>query len=250
MVDNGNDEYKEHFCDFNNGPKSWSCGSPYWTIKGLRQGNNLYTGRVPIFEFPAVPYNASHFHCKTTIENTDWGNIPKLNYGWLSGKQVDLNTENEYVQQRIADFLTRLISIGINGFSISNGKHISPENYGKIFGKLKENLGGSNFPNDLLIYLEMSISDQKYDFLCSDDENYPSFGKYFYKQLNNNGIYDSNDQRKIKLLLEYYPNINPYCDDNSNTKISLDRFVMSMESVNSIQFIDKNHIYIHQRNKN
>ena len=80
------------------------------------------------------------------------GDISKLNYGWLSGKQIDLNTENEYVQQRIADFLTRLLSIGINGFSINNGKHISPENYGKIFGKLKENWGGSYLPDDLLLY--------------------------------------------------------------------------------------------------
>ena len=250
MVDNGNDEYKEHYCDSNKGPKSGSAGSPYWTVNG-RNSVNLYTNKKPIFEFPSVPYFAHHFHCKQTIKDTDWGNYDSLNYCWpSSGKQIGLNTEDDYVKQRIADFLIKLISIGLSGFSINNGKYISPENYAKIFGYFKKKLGDNDFPDELLIYLEMDIQNEKYSFLCKDTD-IRSFGLYFYNKLKNNGIssISGDNADKIKLLLEFYPNVNAYCDDNSNTRVTLNRFVLSIENPNTVHFSDKNHVYIHQKNK-
>ena len=43
--------------------------------------------------------------------------------GWLVGL-VDINTEKENVQERIADYLTDLLSIGFSGFRIDAAKHV------------------------------------------------------------------------------------------------------------------------------
>jgi alpha-amylase len=91
-------------------------------------------GMIPIFEYPAVPYCGSDFHCKTDNDGSYYTR-------WVDGSLHDLDTSKEYVQQRIADFLTELISLGITGFSIYNGRFISNTDYAEIFRKLRNNLG-------------------------------------------------------------------------------------------------------------
>ena len=176
MSGNGNDMYTNHK---NNdcstwGPKSGSSGSPFWTTRGLYK-NNIYTGLKPVLEYPAVPYFASDFHCYREVNNKRNGN--DLNYGWIFPKLADLNTEKEYVQQRIADFLTELISIGISGFSFNAAKHISPDNFVEIFKKFKNNLGGGEFPEDFLAYLQFDMQQDEITlFFCRN--NY-DFGRGF-----------------------------------------------------------------------
>lgn len=78
-----------------------------------------------------------------------------MNYGWLVNLS-DLNTETDYVRQRIADYITELISMGISGIRIDAAKHISPKNLAAIFAKLKVNLGGALTP-DFTTYLEVIL---------------------------------------------------------------------------------------------
>ena len=119
MTHQGNDIYNDHYennCDERN--KDWpgknaSAGSPFFTVKGrIDTKLNPYTNKPPIFEYPAVPYCGRDFHC-WDYTNT----IDKLFNGWImsQGKPSlqDLNTGSEYVQQRIADFLTEILSVGI-----------------------------------------------------------------------------------------------------------------------------------------
>ena len=53
-------------------------------------------------------------------------------YGSLFGLQ-DLNTEKEYVQKRIATFFVDMISMGVSGVEIANGRHIQTSSFAKIF---------------------------------------------------------------------------------------------------------------------
>ena len=76
--------------------------------------------------------------------------------GWLSGL-VDINTEKESVQQRIADYMTDLLSIGFSGFRIDAAKHVSPDDLVGILTKLKTNLGGS-MTSDWITWLEVMCS--------------------------------------------------------------------------------------------
>jgi len=106
MVKNGYDEYKEHQdgidCNKKWGPISGSAGSPFGTTRG-RTKNNDYSGQIPVFEFPSVPYFSSHIHCYQKIN--DWFNGNELDKNAIL-ELIDVNTDNEYVQQRIADFFT------------------------------------------------------------------------------------------------------------------------------------------------
>lgn len=82
---------------------------------------NNGTGLPPSQEFPAVPYSTIHFHCERPLNS--WTDPLDLNAGWLEGL-VDLNTELPYVQQRIADYFTSLLSIGFSGFRMDAAKHM------------------------------------------------------------------------------------------------------------------------------
>jgi len=111
--------------------------SPYYT-QGFAYYNITYTGEHPGLEFPGVPYNPLDFHCERSL--SDWSSGFSLNYGWLSGL-CDLNTERPYVQKRIADYFTDLISIGFSGFRIDAAKHISPDDLAIILSIFKKEYG-------------------------------------------------------------------------------------------------------------
>ena len=247
MVGNGNDMYQSHKRQncFEWGQKTGSAGSPFWTTKG-RDQNNQYTGNIPVFEFPAVPYFATDFHCYKQFESKE--KTDELNNGWI-GDLIDLNTEKDYVQQRIADFITDLLSIGISGISIINARHISPINYVFIFKKLKINFGNDNFPEDFIAILELSYKNNEEIILCDNDY---SFAEPFVRKLIYSGFTD-NDINKIKIgneepdALPIYENV---------WKINQTRHVMSFENYdiqkssvnNDFSYIIKKNIEIH-RNK-
>jgi alpha-amylase len=58
------------------------------------------------------------------------------------------------VQQRIADYLTSLLSIGFSGFRIDAAKHIQPDDLVGILTKFKANLGGV-LPADWVTWMEV-----------------------------------------------------------------------------------------------
>ena len=245
MVENGNDEYKEHQdssdCNRKWGPKSGSAGSPFWTTKG-RVENNYYSEAIPVFEFPSVPYFSSHFHCHQEIN--DWTNTDQLDKCSV-GNLIDLNTDDTYVQQRIADFFTELLSIGISGFSINNGKHISPLNLAQIFGKLKSNLGEGDFPDDFIAYLEINLGKEYNILICNNNGDY-NFGSPFETYLSNQNL-SGNDITKIKILIEDKDFQNSYCDNNEWV-IPQDRHIIFLENQNK-QKINDGGIYMKDKDK-
>lgn len=70
------------------------------------------------------------------------------------------------MQERIAAYLTDLISIGFSGFRIDAAKHIKPDSLASILGKLKENLGGEDLPEDFMTYLEVLIGGEAHLLEC------------------------------------------------------------------------------------
>ena len=220
--------------------KTGNDGSPYYTIKG-KDGNNYYTNKLPVFEFPAVPYCASDFHCIRHITNIN--NIDELNIGWVDNK-IDLNTDKEYVQQRIADFITDLISIGISGVFIDNAINISPDNFVNIFLKLKENLGF--FPQEFIAVLKFKFGEYKNIIFCNDREYY-SFGDSLSDKLKDKGFSDE-DINKIKFWNSDYPSSLPIC--NNEWKISPERYITSLENIETISqnYLQYKNITIHRLN--
>jgi len=249
MAGNGNDMYADHrnwsgSC-IHWGPKNGSAGSPWWTT-GWQYQNNIYSGKKPGLEFPSVPYFASDFHCDRACNA--WTNPFILNYGWLSGL-TDLNTEKEYVQQRIADYLTELLSIGVSGVRIDAAKHIYPLSLAKIFKKLKDNLGGGEYPEDFSAYLEVLFGNEKELLLCGGGDY--SYGQPFVDKMKSEGLSDD-DIDKIKIWGSDYPKEFPIC---GYWEITPKRHVIGLDchddqnpGSSSRDMQDKGSVYIRERN--
>lgn len=84
-----------------------------------------------------------------------WTDPLDLNAGWLDGL-VDLNTEKDYVQGRIAAYLTDLMSIGFSGIRVDAAKHIAPDDLVGIFTKFRENMGAF----ELFKFFDSSTADR------------------------------------------------------------------------------------------
>jgi len=165
---NGSDSSCTHWAG-----KSSTAGSPYFTHSWTYETSEN-TGLTPGMEYPAAAYMAQDFHCDRGLNS--WTDPFALNYGWLSGL-ADLDTESDYVRERIAAYMTDLLSIGFSGFRMDAAKHIKPESIAAILAKLKSNMGGGDLPADFMTYLEVLIGGEKDLLLCGD--NYYSFGQNF-----------------------------------------------------------------------
>ena len=247
MTGNGNDMYDDHIEENTDGSckhwgaKSGSDGSPFWTISG-RSSVNPITKKAPVVEYPSVPYFPSDFHCPTGIN--DWNNVEELTNGWLASL-VDVNTEKDNVQQRIADFFTELISIGISGIAIPNGRHIIPQSFVGILSKLKNNLGGV-FPDDF--FAVIILENIRMEIIMCDDESGLNFGYPFIDLLEDAGFED-NDIYKIKIWIKGWMEgeINfPTCDEE--WIIEPERHVISLEYSDDINMQNEYTIYIRDKN--
>jgi alpha-amylase len=92
--------------------------SPFYT-QGFTYTYNPHTGQPASQEFPGVPYGPQDFHCERSLNS--WTDPLTLNAGWLEGL-TDLNTGRDNVRERIADYMTDLLSIGFSGFRIDAAK--------------------------------------------------------------------------------------------------------------------------------
>ena len=249
MAGNGNDMYPDHRNNAGScihwGPKAGSAGSPWYTT-GWQYENNIYTGVRPGLEFPSVPYIATDFHCERELNS--WTDPNILNYGWLTGL-TDLNTEKEYVQQRIADYITDMISMGVSGIRIDAAKHISPKNLAMIFKKLKNNLGGGELPDDFTAYLAVLFGGEKDLLMCGGGDY--SYGKPFIEKMKAVGLSD-NDILKIKIWGSDYPKEFPICGyweiDPIRHAIQLDCHDDQNEGSSSRDMGDKGSVYIKEKN--
>ncbi|KAL0240977.1 hypothetical protein GEMRC1_006213 [Eukaryota sp. GEM-RC1] len=172
--------------------------SPFFT-QGWTFQPNENSGKSPQQEFPAVPYSALDFHCEKPLNS--WTDPFILNSGWLSGL-VDLNTEREYVQQRIADFIVEGLSLGFSGIRVDAAKHISPSSLANIFGRVARGMGGK-LPSDFIAWLEVLFGGELDMLLCNDDSGY-NYGRRFAKQLSEVGL-SPDDVKKIKIWDSAYP---------------------------------------------
>ncbi|KAI8579463.1 hypothetical protein K450DRAFT_210259 [Umbelopsis ramanniana AG] len=178
-------------------------GSPAYT-HDFTYTPNKQTGARPALEFPAVPYGPTDFHCERSLNS--WSDPSDLNYGWLVGL-TDLNTESDYVRNRIATHLVDLLSIGFSGFRVDSAKHISPDNLAAIFSKVRQRLGGS-FPDEFITWLEVLMGGEK-DLLACQSSSY-NYYTYLNQVLASNGISDT-DIQKIKIWSSDYPKEFPIC---------------------------------------
>jgi alpha-amylase len=220
MTGGGNDVFDSHrngnggYCAYW-GAKASTGDSPFFTQDFMYVKSNN-TGEEPGMEYPAAAYIATDFHCERSLNS--WTDPFILNNGWLVGL-ADLDTESDYVRDRIAAYMTDLLGIGFSGFRVDAAKHIYPESLSQIFKVFKDNMGGGDLPDDFIAYLEVIMGGEMQMLMCNDGEY--NFGRSFEDKMRNAGLSDS-DIYKIKIWESAYPKEFPEC---GSWQIASERFV-------------------------
>ena len=86
------------------------------------------------YDFPGVPYVHEHFHSYCKLNN--YGDPNQVRNCYLVDL-TDLDQGNEYVRNKIAGFLNKMIDIGVAGFRVDAAKHMWPQDIAGIQNKLK-----------------------------------------------------------------------------------------------------------------
>jgi len=172
--------------------------SPFYT-QDFDYTYGTHSWQPPSQEFPAATWGPLDFHCERPLNS--WTDPLDLNAGWLTGL-VDINTERDNVQERLAAYLTDLISIGFSGFRVDAAKHIEPADIAAIFGKFNRNMGGS-LPSDFIAYLEVLLGGESQLLMCDPNSGY-NYGVELHDRLIGVGLSEQ-DVDKIKIWNSGYP---------------------------------------------
>ncbi|XP_037948725.1 alpha-amylase 1-like [Teleopsis dalmanni] len=106
--------------------------------------------------FPAVPYSSLDFNPTCAITNyNDADNVRNCELVGLK----DLNQGNSYVQDRIVDFLNKLISLGIAGFRVDAAKHMWPSDLQVIFNRLNNLSTSHGFASNIRPFIFQEVID-------------------------------------------------------------------------------------------
>ncbi|KAG5285028.1 hypothetical protein AALO_G00033260 [Alosa alosa] len=98
-------------------------------------------------EFPSVPYSPWDFNdgkCRTGSGNIEnYGDANQVRDCRLVGL-LDLALEKDFVRGKVADYINKLIDMGVAGFRVDACKHMWPGDLGHVFGRL-HNLNTRNW---------------------------------------------------------------------------------------------------------
>jgi alpha-amylase len=111
------------------------------------QGNVSYGGvHYTKYDYPGL-YGPSNFHGPTGQCPSADGNIDDFNnYTQVFKCELvslsDLRTETDYVQNKLAGYLNKLLSYGVSGFRVDAAKHIGQPDLDEIVEKLHRTVDG------------------------------------------------------------------------------------------------------------
>ncbi|MCH9277140.1 type I pullulanase [Bifidobacterium amazonense] len=122
-------------------------------------------------DFPEIPYTKENFHdCDKNIG--DYTNADEVQNCRLTGLQ-DLDTSQEYVQDKLADYMNRLLQLGVYGFRVDAVKHIANKDVAAIKAKLAEKSGRN--ADD--IFFEQEVIGNASEAAAIQPSNYVGNGK-------------------------------------------------------------------------
>ncbi|XP_015605217.2 alpha-amylase A isoform X2 [Cephus cinctus] len=119
-------------------------------------------------EYPAVPYSKVHFHKTCALK--DYSNATEVRECELLSLH-DLDQRQEYVRQKMVNFLNSLIDAGVAGFRIDAAKHMYPEDLEIIYGRLKDLIPGQGFPKKSRPFVYQEVIDLGGESVKKSDYN-------------------------------------------------------------------------------
>jgi len=106
--------------------------------------------------YPAVPYSVSDFNTPCSI--VDYSDRYQVRNCELVGLR-DLNQGVTWVRDRIADFLDKLIEIGVAGFRVDAAKHMWPGDLDIIYRRVRNLNTAHHFPANARPFITQEVID-------------------------------------------------------------------------------------------
>ncbi|KAI8121942.1 hypothetical protein FF38_02197 [Lucilia cuprina] len=85
--------------------------------------------------FPAIPFTALDFH--STCEIWNWNDRYQVQNCELVGLK-DLDQSNEWVRERLVEFLDHLVELGVAGFRVDAAKHMRASDLEIIYNRIRD----------------------------------------------------------------------------------------------------------------
>ncbi|XP_054738190.1 alpha-amylase 2-like isoform X2 [Anastrepha obliqua] len=121
--------------------------------------------------FPAVPYSSTDFHATCAINNYNDAN--QVRNCELVGLK-DLDQSNSWVQERIVEFLNKLINLGVAGFRVDAAKHMWPSDLKNIYSALNNLNTEHGFASGSRPFIFQEVIDLGGEAISKDE--YTGFG--------------------------------------------------------------------------
>ncbi|CAG9562055.1 unnamed protein product [Danaus chrysippus] len=118
------------------------------------KGTGGSTADFDKYSYPSVPYNVENFHSFCIINN--YYNATEVRNCQLLGLK-DLNQTEEYVRQNIANYINKLIKLGVAGLRIDAAKHMWPSDLKEIYTRLDNLNPEFGFPPNTRPYIYQEV---------------------------------------------------------------------------------------------
>ena len=147
------------------------------------QSGNQYNTRLGLMKNTQGVNKDTHNYWHHVGNNWNWDDASRW-WGQIAGDCVDLNTENPAVTNYLVDCYTKFIAMGVDGFRIDTGGHVSRLSFNKAFipqfqaaaEKYKDRRGGTPF----FMYTEVCARAEEVIYRNGDYNTSPCF--YTWKE--------------------------------------------------------------------
>ncbi|XP_011263078.2 alpha-amylase 1 isoform X2 [Camponotus floridanus] len=120
-------------------------------------GTDGSTANTFNYTYPAVSYDRKDFHMPPCAIN-NYQNATNVRDCELEALH-DLNQTEEYVREKIVDFLNKAIDAGVAGFRVDAAKHMWPNDLKIIFSRLHNLNTKQGFHKDARAFIFQEVSD-------------------------------------------------------------------------------------------
>jgi glycosidase len=156
--------------------------------------------------------------------NFNWDDIT-AQWAQIAGDCVDLNTENPDVYNYLAEAYTQFIDMGVDGFRIDTGRHISRLVFNKVFNNAFHNAAQAKGKNNFFMFAEIctrvrEIWNRGIPAISTPFYTWKDSKSYAWSDdatpYGSAAIYESNFNQAAQLLINQKSCIDNY-NDNSST---------------------------------
>lgn len=150
--------------------------------------------------------------------NFNWDDLTSQ-WAQIAGDCVDLNTENPTVYNYLVEAYTQFINMGVDGFRIDTGKHISRLVFNKVFNDAFHQAAKNKGKNDFFMFAEIATRVREVW-----NRGVPAISTPFYTWKDSKSYNWSNDAAPYSQVAIFEGNFNTAANSLINQKACIDNY--------------------------